>query len=234
MAVTTKVFEHDRGVGSLESLPEKLRRNEVSHAALHVFNNFVEQIARVTPRTITMKKEHTTSSTQLRRSMRFQQHVDSLQQTQVPPLTSCVATPSHRGTAHKVCTLKISILGPTFIEFLQFRIKLHWGLSNCTTKLRWIRNPYSKWYGILPWNLVFSAPGATVPIPRGHGFRPAVLGVRMHGFRSECTVLGGGAATAQACIECAARSSGARASPPEMPFMEWPASPQPPNPADAF
>lgn len=116
MGVTTQFLEHDASVGSIDTLPEKLRRSEISHAALHVFNNFVEQIARATPPTATMKMKRPSSTSELRRSARFVQHVDPLQQPQVHPITSCFSTRPNRGSAHKVCTLKNPIPAPILID----------------------------------------------------------------------------------------------------------------------
>ena len=70
MAVRTQSPQHDRIVVGREIIPPQVRDVDVTEAALHVFNNFVEQIARVTPTSHSMK-DGSQIPTQVRRSQRF-------------------------------------------------------------------------------------------------------------------------------------------------------------------
>ena len=78
MGVTTQFIEHDRVVGFRDTEPEQVRESEVTEAALPVFTNFVEQIARITPPTATMKETRQSCRTQLRRSERFFKPLDAV------------------------------------------------------------------------------------------------------------------------------------------------------------
>ena len=64
MGVITQDLEHNRGVGSRYIVPKELRVLEVKDVALHIFSNFVEKIARVTPPTATMKETCASSKIQ--------------------------------------------------------------------------------------------------------------------------------------------------------------------------
>ena len=102
MGVTTQFLDNDTVLGSRYTLPQEVRGSEVTEAALHISSNFLEEIARVTPRSATMKEKTETSTTQLRRSARFMDPRDSLRQAQIstpPPIVSTVPTKSN---AHKV------------------------------------------------------------------------------------------------------------------------------------
>lgn len=93
MGVRTQSPLHDRVVVERESIPAQVRDVDVTEAALHVFNNFVEQIARVTPRTHTMKDTRQIP-TQVRRSQRFIKPLHAnFADTPQAPAPNPIATP---------------------------------------------------------------------------------------------------------------------------------------------
>jgi hypothetical protein len=89
MAARTQFAVPDCDVVVRDTLPAQVQYTNVSEAALHVFNNFVEQIARVSPGAATMKEKRETPTTQMRRSQRFMKPVEALLS---PPPTSLKPT----------------------------------------------------------------------------------------------------------------------------------------------
>ena len=85
-----------------------MRGSEVTDAALNVFNNFLDEIARVTPLTATMKERTQTSSTQLRRSARLMDPGDFVREAQFSAPTPIVGTLASKNS-QKVCTLELSL-----------------------------------------------------------------------------------------------------------------------------
>lgn len=77
MGVTTECIEHDRLVGFRGTIPRALQECEVTQAALQVFNNFVEVIAKVSPPVATMRKKTEKNTTRLRRSGRLKKTLDA-------------------------------------------------------------------------------------------------------------------------------------------------------------
>jgi hypothetical protein len=112
MAVRTQSALHDRIVVGRESIPPQVRDVDVTEAALHVFNNFVDEIARVTPTTHTMMDTRQIP-TQLRRSQRFMKPLQAdFVGTPQAPAPNPIATPPPAAIAKatKVSSLKHELL----------------------------------------------------------------------------------------------------------------------------
>ena len=98
MALNPQIALLDSGVQTLNTLPAKAQQMSTNDAALHVFNNFVEQVARVDPGASIMEEKRPIPTTQVRRSQRFLKPVDALESL---PSTAVQPT-SEKPTAHKV------------------------------------------------------------------------------------------------------------------------------------
>ena len=98
MALNPQIALPDSGVQTLNTLPAQAHQMSATDAALHVFNNFVEQVARVDQGASTMEDLPPIPTTHLRRSQRFLKPVDALQSL---PSTAVQPT-SEKPTAHKV------------------------------------------------------------------------------------------------------------------------------------
>lgn len=99
MAQNPQIALPDSGVVPLNTLPAQVQQMSVNDAAVHVFNNFVEQVARVSPGASTMKDVPPMPTTQVRRSQRFVQRVEALQShpsTSEQPISA-------KQTTQKVC-----------------------------------------------------------------------------------------------------------------------------------
>ena len=128
MALNPQIALLDSGVQTLNTLPEKAQQMSASDATLHVFKNFVEQVARVDPGASTMEEKPPIPTTQVRRCQRFLKPVDalkSLPSTAVQPTSSWN---THASSANRPqCT--------RFIDNEACRI-LTWKLTLCVTSLR--------------------------------------------------------------------------------------------------
>ena len=98
MALNPQIALLDFGVVTLNTLPAQVQQMSVNDAAVSIFNNFVEQVARVSPGASTMKEKPPIPTTQLRRSQRFRKPVEALQSL---PSTSEQPT-SEKRTTQKV------------------------------------------------------------------------------------------------------------------------------------
>jgi hypothetical protein len=108
----------DSDVVSLNTLPAQVQQVSVSDAAVHVFNNFVEQIARVDPAATaaTMKEKPPIPTTQVRRSARFMKPVEALlslpstseQPTWVKPISQKPASQKVVGISKPPQTLQVA------------------------------------------------------------------------------------------------------------------------------
>ena len=119
MRVSKEFIAHDRVVGFRDSVPQQLRESEVTDVALNVFNNFVEQIARISPPTAKMKERRQSCASQLRRSQRFVKHLDARVEPQAPLLQPITAAPPSKPTFQKVCRNKPSLVLPEFPRAIQ-------------------------------------------------------------------------------------------------------------------
>ena len=84
MAVRTQFVVLDYDVVVRDTLPMQVQYTDVSEAALHVFNNFVEKIAKVFPGAATKKEKRETLTMQVRHSQHFMKPVETL----LPPTSS--------------------------------------------------------------------------------------------------------------------------------------------------
>ena len=75
MALNPQIVLPDSGVVTLNTLPAQVQQMGVNDAVVHVFNNFVEQIARVSP--ATMKEQPPIPMMQVRRSQRFKKPMEA-------------------------------------------------------------------------------------------------------------------------------------------------------------
>ena len=99
MALNPQIALPDFGVVTLNTLPAEAQQMSANDAAVSIFNNFVEKVARVSPRASTMKEKPSLPTTQVRRSQRFVKPVEALQSL---PSTSEQPT-SEKRTTQKVC-----------------------------------------------------------------------------------------------------------------------------------
>lgn len=76
-----------------DTVPEKLPAPVVTNAALDVFNNFVNTLARVTPPTTTMTESGQIRGTEVRRSARFKEGRGANSRPQLP-LPTAISVPS--------------------------------------------------------------------------------------------------------------------------------------------
>ena len=90
MAVTTQFLQHDRVVGVRDIVPQQQIDSEVTEAALHVFANFVEEIARIAPTALLMKEKRQISTAHLRRSKRFIKPLDGVVPVPLPAAQTIV------------------------------------------------------------------------------------------------------------------------------------------------
>jgi hypothetical protein len=98
MALNPQIALPDSCVVTLNTLPAQVQQMSVNDAAVSIFNNFVEQVARVSPGASTMKEKPPIPTTQLRRSQQFVKPVEAPQSL---PSTSEQPT-SEKRTAQKV------------------------------------------------------------------------------------------------------------------------------------
>lgn len=98
MALNPQIALPDSGVVTLNTLPAQVQQLSVNEAAVSIFNNFVQQVARVSPGASTMKEKPPIPTTQVRRSQRFVKPVEALQSL---PSTSEQPT-SEKRTTQKV------------------------------------------------------------------------------------------------------------------------------------
>lgn len=98
MAQNPQIALTDPSVVTLNTLPAQVQEMGVNDVVVHVFNNFVEQVARVSPGASTMKEKPPIPTTQVRRSQRFVKPVEALQSL---PSTSEQPT-SEKRTTQKV------------------------------------------------------------------------------------------------------------------------------------
>ena len=104
MAQNPQIALTDPSVVTLNTLPAQVQEMGVNDVAVHVFNNFVEQVARVSPGASTMKEKPPSFTTQVRRSQRFVKPVEAILSL---PSTS-VQPSSAKPTAPKVCHISNS------------------------------------------------------------------------------------------------------------------------------
>lgn len=78
MGVSTQFIEQERVLGGTATVAQQLGDSEVTEAALQVFNDFVQQIARINPSTAMMKEKPQICRTQERRSERFMKPLDAV------------------------------------------------------------------------------------------------------------------------------------------------------------
>lgn len=71
--------------GRGDTVPVMQGEPVVTNAALDVFNNFVDTLARVTPPTITMKEQSEISRREVRRSTRCKEAMEAHRRAQLPP-----------------------------------------------------------------------------------------------------------------------------------------------------
>ncbi len=88
--------------GCDKTVPVKLGAPVVTDAALDVFNNFVDTLARVTPPTTTMKERSQIPGTEVRRSARFKEAMEGNQRPQLPPPTAISVPSAPKMTDQKV------------------------------------------------------------------------------------------------------------------------------------
>lgn len=87
MAISREFAVQPRVFVGRDTIPAEVRQTDVTEAALQVFNNFVEEIARLTPSTASMKEK-----TQVRRSERLSKAVDAAPATAPIPTSQKVFT----------------------------------------------------------------------------------------------------------------------------------------------